>query len=193
LLDIILASNSQRRKDLLKKINLKFKVIVSNFDESSIPEDNINPQNYCKTLAFKKAEIVSKKYKDSLIIGADTIVYFDNKIIGKPKDKKQAQNHLRKLSDNVHYVYTGVSVLNDNLNLNLNLIDKTKVTFNKLSTNEINYYIDNYKPYDKAGAYGIQDWSSVFVKKIDGCFYNVVGFPLPKFYKLLNKLKLKKD
>ena len=152
-----------------------------------------NPKKYCTKLAFEKAGKVSKKFKDDLIIGADTIVYFDNTIIGKPKDKKDAFKYLKKLSNNTHYVYTGVSILNYNLNLNTSLIDETKVTFNKLSDNEINYYIDNYKPYDKAGAYGIQDWSSIFVKKIDCCFYNVVGFPLSKFYKLFNTLNLNKD
>ena len=190
---IILASNSKRRKDLLKKINLDFEIIISDFDESSIPINHLNPKKYCTKLAFEKAGKVSKKFKDDLIIGADTIVYFDNTIIGKPKDKKDAFKYLKKLSNNTHYVYTGVSILNYNLNLNTSLIDETKVTFNKLSDNEINYYIDNYKPYDKAGAYGIQDWSSIFVKKIDGCFYNVVGFPLSKFYKLFNTLNLNKD
>jgi len=192
-LKIILASNSERRKELLKKINLNFKIVISNFNESSIPLNHMNPKEYCLELAFKKAEIVSKKLKKDLIIGADTIVYDKNKIIGKPKNRTDAFNYLNKLSDSTHSVFTGISILNSKLNLNKSLIDETKVTFNKLSNYDINYYIDNYNPYDKAGAYGIQGWSSIFVKKIDGCFYNVVGFPLPKFYKLFKSLNLKNN
>ena len=192
-MEIILASNSKRRKELLKKINLKFKVVVSNFNEDSILENHRNPEKYCLELAFKKAGTVSKQLKNDLIIGADTIVYHKNKIIGKPKSRIDAFNYLSTLSNSTHSVYTGVSILNTKLNLKKSLIDETKVTFNKLNNSEINYYIDNHDPYDKAGAYGIQGWSSVFVKKIDGCFYNVVGLPLPKFYKLFNTLNLKND
>ena len=138
-----------------------------------------------------KSKVVSKKFPDYYVIGADTIVVLNNKILNKPLNKKEAINHLNLLSDNKHIVYTGVSLINLSQNINKSFIEKTTVYFNKLNNNEINNYVTKFKPYDKAGGYAIQEYSNVFVKKINGCFYNVVGFPLPKFYKLLNsELKL---
>ena len=183
-MNIILASKSKRRKELLEKINVKFKIIDSKFDESKIKSFDLRPNTLCLKLAFEKANKVSMKYNNDLVIGADTIVYKDGKILGKPKDKIEAFNHLRLLSGTTHEVYTAVHILNKNKNINESLIDKTRVTFHELNDDEINYYIDNCNPFDKAGSYGIQGWSSIFVKNIEGCFYNVVGFPLPKFYKL---------
>ena len=189
---IILASKSIRRKELLKKINLDFEVIDSNFDESKVKKNHNEPKKFCLKLAIKKAEIISRKFRNDLVIGADTIVYYDNQIIGKPRNKLEAIKFLQLLSNDTHQVFTAVAILNNKNHINKNLIDKTSVTFNKLTRKEILYYIDNFQPYDKAGAYGIQDWSSIFVKKINGCFYNVVGFPLPKFYKLFKTITLKK-
>ena len=183
---IILASASPRRKNILKMINLKFKVLSSNFDERSISISN-DPIDYCKELAIAKAKIISDKYPNSFIIGADTIVYCDKIIIGKPNSYSEAINHLKILSDKKHEVYTAVSLINKKNEIQKSFIDKTSVFFNKLSHSDIEYYVKNHNPLDKAGSYAIQDWSSVFVKKIDGCFYNVVGFPLAKFYKLFSK------
>ncbi len=185
---IILASKSKRRKDLLEKIHLQFEIIDSHFDESSVLIDHDNPKTYCLNLAYKKAEIVSKQFPSHLVIGSDTIVYHNKIILGKPKNKDDAINQLNSLSNDEHIVFTGVYILNKDLNINESFIDSTLVKFNKLNKKDILFYIDNYKPFDKAGSYGIQDWSSVFVNKIDGCFYNVVGFPLPKFHKLLNNI-----
>ena len=138
-----------------------------------------------------KSKVVSKKFPNHYVIGADTIVVLNNKILNKPLNKKEAINHLNLLSDNKHIVYTGVSLINLSQNIKKSFIEKTTVYFNKLNNNEINNYVTKFKPYDKAGGYAIQEYSNVFVKKINGCFYNVVGFPLPKFYKLLNsELKL---
>ena len=185
---IILASKSKRRKDLLEKINLKFEIIDSCFDESSISVDHANPEKYCLNLACKKAQVVSEKFPSHLIIGSDTIVYHNKTILGKPKDKNDAIHQLESLSNNEHIVFTGVNILNENLKINEGFVDSTIVKFNQLNKKDILFYIDNYKPFDKAGSYGIQNWSSIFVDKIDGCYYNVVGFPLPKFYKLLNNI-----
>ena len=183
-MNIILASKSKRRKELLEKINVKFRIIDSNFDESKIKKFDVKPNILCSKLAFEKANKVSMNYHQDLVIGADTIVYKNGKILGKPKNRDEAFSHLRLLSGKTHEVYTAVHILNKNKNINEKLIDQTKVTFHKLNNDEINYYIDNHNPFDKAGSYGIQGWSSIFVKNIQGCFYNVVGFPLPKFYKL---------
>lgn len=183
---IILASASPRRKEILKKITNNFKVYPSNFDESSIPINN-NPKEYCKDLAIYKATDISSKFPDKFIIGADTIVYCNNKILGKPKNKSEAKEHLLLLSNKEHIVYTAVALVNKSKKIQKSFIAETSVLFYKLNINDINYYIKNYKPFDKAGAYAIQDWSSIFVKKINGCFYNVVGFPLSKFHKLFGQ------
>jgi septum formation protein len=187
----ILASKSSRRKKILSKINLDFKIFNSQLMEKDIINNYKKPSSYCKKLAIMKSKLVAKKFPDYYVIGADTIVVFNNKILNKPLNKKEAINHLLLLSDNKHTVYTGVSLINISQNINKSFIEKTIVYFNKLNSNEINHYITKFKPYDKAGGYAIQEYSNVFVKKINGCFYNVVGFPLPKFYKLLNsELKL---
>ncbi len=187
----ILASKSIRRKEILNKINLDFKVFNSQLIEKNITNNYKNKSAYCKSLAVMKSQIVSKKFPNHYVIGADTIVVLNNKILNKPLNKKEAINHLNLLSNNKHIVYTGVSLINLSQNINKTFIEKTIVYFNKLNNNEINNYVTKFKPYDKAGGYAIQEYSNVFVKKINGCFYNVVGFPLPKFYKLLNsELKL---
>ena len=189
--DIILASKSPQRKNILKLINLNFKIQKSNFNEKKVQINHENPEKYCKYIAYKKTEYISKNYPESIVIGADTIVYHKNKILGKPKSKKEASDYLKSLSNNQHYVYTAVSIKIDSIGLEKNIIDKTCVTFNNLREEDINYYIDNYDACNKAGGYGIQDWGSTFVKKINGCYYNVVGFPLSKFYILFNQIKNK--
>lgn len=186
---IILASKSPQRKKIIDKLNFTYKIKESNIDEKKIIKNYIKPFSACKRIAQLKAAKVANLYPESLIIGADTIIFFNNTIIGKPKNKIEAFNILKKLSGRRHTVYTAVSIILKSKNINEIIIDKTYVTFNTLRELDIRYYIDNFKPLERAGAYGIQDWSSIFIKKINGCYYNVVGFPLPKFYKLYNKIK----
>ena len=183
-MDIILASKSPRRKKLLEEMNLKFNVISSSFNESKVSISHKSPHKYCMKLAEYKCKSVSKDHLDTLVIGSDTIVYHNKKILNKPKNKNEAEMHLRLLSDSTHTVYTGVFAHIKSKNIALGFYDKTYVTFYKLNEKDISYYINYFKPYDKAGSYGIQDWSMVFVKKINGCFNNVVGFPVSKFFKL---------
>ncbi len=183
---IILASNSPRRKSLLELIDLPFKAITS-----SVHEDfniNLKPIDFAKHYANLKTLDVAEKYPKHLVIGADTIVVLDNKIIGKPVDENDSKAMLRKLSGRTHTVITGVSLVWQEKNIIDNFNEETKVTFQKLTDDQIQYYIENYHPLDKAGSYGIQDWFAVCVKKIDGCFYNVMGFPLSKFYQHLTKI-----
>ena len=187
-MELVLASQSPRRKQILEIMGLKFRVIPSDFDESQIYFNN-NPEEYCQNLAFHKANTIALKYKNQIIIGADTIVIFNNDIFPKPKDKKEAFTFLQKLSNNTHQVYTGISLIQKDKVITFS--DVTDVTFRNLSEDEIHYYIENYNPLDKAGAYGIQDWSSIFVEKINGCYFNVVGFPITKFYKKLKKFSPK--
>ena len=189
-MNIILASKSQRRKDLLKMIDIPFRSYPSNFDESTISNKNLKPIDLCKKLAFLKAKKISQKFKSDLVIGGDTIVTINNEILGKPKDKFEAHQMLNKLSGQTHSVYTGISIQCINKKILKTFYEKTKVTFYQLSKREIDYYISNYNPYDKAGSYGIQDMSSIFVDKIDGCFYNVVGLPISRFFKELKKLDI---
>ena len=182
--DIILASKSPRRKKILEKTNLKFKILNSEFDESKINFNDFTPSSYALSLARKKCLNVSNINKNSLVIGADTVVIAKNKILNKPNNKKEAINHLKFLSNNSHEVYTGVSIILKSKKIELSFFEKTIVNFYKINEKEIIYYVENYKPYDKSGAYGIQDYSMIFVKNIEGCFNNVIGFPISKFYKL---------
>ena len=185
-MDIILASKSPRRKFLLEKINLKFQVLQSNINENTIKKKYSSPAFFCKHLAEKKSTDIAEKFKKSLIIGADTIVYHNKNIYNKPNNRDKAIYHLKCLSGQTHIVYTGVSLILRSKNIKVNFHEKTYVTFHKISNKDMNYYVDKYNPYDKAGSYGIQDLSMIFVKKINGCFNNVVGFPVSKFYKLTN-------
>ncbi len=135
-----------------------------------------------------KAMDIAYIEKDSLVIGADTIVVRDHAILGKPGDRKDSFSMLSSLSGRTHTVITGVSIQHVSQNVDHTFTDETHVTFKELSKEEIDYYIDRYKPFDKAGSYGIQDWFSVCVDKVEGCFYNVVGFPLAAFYREVSSL-----
>ena len=178
---IILASKSPRRKNLLKQIGLTFDVMPSKVDENF--DIKLSPIDFASHYAKKKAVSVSKDNRDCYVIGADTIVVNNEKILGKPKDKDESYQMLSSLSGKTHKVYTGVSIQHYNYKIDKTFHEVTSVSFNTLSDSDIYYYIDRYKPYDKAGSYGIQDWFSVHVNKINGCFYNVMGLPLASFYR----------
>ena len=181
----ILASESNRRKKILELINLNFQAIPSKLEESKVKIAKKQPHLYCMKMSHLKAKTISKQYMNNYVIGADTIVYCNNTILEKPKNNSEAKRFLKKLSNNKHTVYTGVNVMHYNKKINIQFYDKTDIEFYKLLEYDINYYINNYKPFDKSGAYGIQDWSCLFAKKITGCFYNIVGFPISKFYQIM--------
>ena len=183
----VLASKSPRRKDILKKINLDFKVIPSNIIEDF---DKTNPSTLVQSCAFEKAKKVSLENLNNFIIGADTVVVLDKKIMGKPRDINESREMLGMLSGKTHKVFTGVSIQNINKNINELFYSKTDVELYNMSDSVIDYYIKNYKPSDKAGSYGIQDWFSSQIKKIDGCYYNVMGLPLSKVFKCLYDLSM---
>ena len=183
-LKFILASASDRRKELLSRIISDFEVKISDFDEGTV-EVSKDIEKYVKTLAEGKAKSVALNCtNDSIIIGADTIVVIDDNILGKPKDKDDAFRMLKLLSNNVHRVYSGVTVINNEKQVMKSECLYTEVYFSELSDEEIWRYIDTGECLDKAGAYGIQGYGGVFVEKINGCYYNVVGVPL----NLLNKM-----
>ena len=177
---IILASASPRRRSLLEQIGVKFEIIPSTIEEDI--SLTLKPDKFVEYYAEVKAKNVSRKNRDSLVIGADTVVVFNESILGKPGSFDEAYTMLSTLSGNTHSVYTGVSLQLINKSISHTFHAQTKVTFNNLRNKEIEFYIEHYKPYDKAGSYGIQDWFSVCVEKIDGCYFNVMGLPLNRLY-----------
>lgn len=184
---VYLASKSPRRKKLLSQLNIKFKVIDIHINEEN--KNGESPAGMVKRLSKEKLAKAREKINDGVIITADTIVVIDNKILGKPKNKKDAENILKKLSGRTHTVYTGYSVFNCRNNKFITSYEKTSVTFRKLEQDEIKNYIASGTPMDKAGAYGIQDdFGAVFIKKITGDYYNVVGLPLSSLYDSLKNI-----
>lgn len=185
---IILASASERRAELLKKITNNFKIKKSAFEEEDITFSG-NCGDYVMALARGKAmDICSSVKKPAAIIGCDTVVYFNGKVLGKPKDSADAFQMLSDLSDNTHQVYTGVAVINTGTQEISTEYVCTEVKFSKLSEEEINNYIETGDPFDKAGAYGIQGAAALFVEEIKGCYYNVVGLPVNKLYFMLREM-----
>ncbi len=186
---LILASKSPRRKQLLEQIGLTFDVVRPELDEALyFPGDD--PVEYCMELARLKALSVANNSQGALIIGADTIVLSDKRLMEKPADMAEASAMLEYLSGRTHQVHTGVSLQSPDLNVDCTFSEKTDVTFRKIEKNEIRHYIENFAPFDKAGSYGIQDFSAVFVSSIRGCYNNVVGFPIYKFYQTVKDLAL---
>lgn len=183
----ILASASPRRRELLEQIGLKFRIFVTDADESKI-DKNLPVNLYVEELAMAKAAAaakVLKNEKDAIIIAADTVVYFDNRIMGKPKDEKEAFDMLTCLSGNMHEVCTGVCVMRISDGFSAAGCERTEVYFNDLSPEKIQKYIDTGEPMDKAGAYGIQGVGALLVEKINGDYFNVVGLPLSRLSKIL--------
>ena len=184
---MILASSSPRRKKLLQRLGYPFDIILPDVDESILALGS-NPEKYCITLAEMKTKNISQKYPQALVIGADTIVVLGGQILNKPDDRVQAENMLSMLSGQTHQVYTGVCLKKMENNIHHTFSEITMVTFRTLDKQDILHYIETCPPYDKSGSYGIQDWSAVYVKNIQGCYDNVVGFPLSRFYQELKKL-----
>ena len=179
---LVLASKSPRRSEILKNAGIDFTVRVADADET-IPEGT-KPQDAVVFLAARKALAVERA-DDETVLGADTIVVLDDKILGKPKDREDAFNMLRSLSGRVHSVFTGVCAVGDGISLTF--AEETKVEFYPLTDDEINEYLDTNEPYDKAGAYGIQGIASKFIRGIEGDYFNVVGLPVSSVYKKIIK------
>ena len=184
---LILASASERRQELLKRITKDFCIMVSNFNEDEVLLGD-ECDKYVKELAKGKAQAVVSKAiaefscfnEEIIIIGCDTIVSCNGKILGKPKNEKEAFDMLRLLSGKTHEVYSGIALIQPQLDIIKSESLCTKVKFSTLSDEEIIKYIKTKEPMDKAGAYGIQGYGGVFVEEIHGCYYNVMGLPLNK-------------
>lgn len=183
----ILASKSPRRRSILSDIGLVFDILESTVDESTIPQ-SLDPHIYVQELAMLKSSSVAAECGGGhLVIGADTVVVHNNNILGKPKDFDEAFAMLSSFSASSHKVYSGISVTNSDTMHTVTDFCCTEVFFNSMTDKEIADYINTYSPYDKAGAYGIQEYASVFIEKIHGDFFNVVGLPVSKLYQLLKK------
>ncbi len=184
---IYLASRSPRRKKLLQQMNLNFKVITVDIDESRKGKES--PLRMVKRLAGDKLESAKDQIKEGIIITADTTVALGDEILAKPEDENDAKRMLRKLSGKTHIVYTGFALHNSQTDRTIIDYEKTLVTFRNITRREIDDYVKTGSPMDKAGAYGIQDdFGAVFVKKINGDYYNVVGLPISKLYSNLLKV-----
>jgi len=185
---VILASASPRRAQLLTQVGIHFEIDPSSIEETF--SEDTPPHEVVQLLARHKAEDVAMRHPEQFLIAADTIVCLDNEILGKPNDKDQASEFLQKLSGQTHDVlsgvYAGETDSSGKFRSEISFFERTKVTFSSLTELEIEQYIKYGQPFDKAGSYGIQDdLGSLFVEKINGDYYNVVGFPLHRFYDMM--------
>ena len=184
-MNMILASKSPRRKELLSMLGFDFDIIPAVGEENM--DENMTPGEAVMILAAGKAREVAEKHPESIVIGSDTLVYLDGKPMGKPKDEEEAAKMLRQLSGRVHQVYTGVAVIAGDVEK----IDfeKTDVEFRTLTEEEIWWYIGTGEPMDKAGSYGIQGQGAVFIPGIRGDYFNVMGLPLCKLWSMLSEIQ----
>ena len=184
---LILASASPRRQQLMKDAGFTFEVWLKNVEEK-YPQE-LHWENVPEYLSKVKASAFREELKaDEVLITADTVVCIHDRILGKPADRKEAISMLQELSGNRHLVVTGVSVTTRTEQLSFSSL--TDVFFKRLSNEESEFYVDTYKPFDKAGAYGIQEWIGyIGIERIEGSFYNVMGLPIQKLYETLRKLQ----
>ncbi len=182
---IILASSSPRRKDLLSLVGLNFEVDPGDYEERM--DLGMPPRSLSRFLSRKKAETVAAKYRDAIVIAADTFILFRGRLMGKPHTKKEARRMLEALNGKTHSVITGFTVIDTMSGRSLSRSVETKVSFKRLTPTEIESYVRTSEPLDKAGAYAIQGLGAVIVKKIEGDYFNVIGLPLSSFADALKK------
>ena len=186
---VILASASPRRKELLTHAGLVFDIRAADIDEEGVPYEG-NPAVFAKTLSSLKARAVAHEAPKAWVIGADTIVVADNTILGKPRDRADAQDMLTVLSGRGHQVYTGYTIVNQAKGISMSAVVLTQVIFKHLSAEQIRWYAGTEEPYDKAGAYGIQGIGGFMVKEIKGSYSNVVGLPVCEILETMAQLNM---
>jgi septum formation protein len=188
---LILASTSPRRRRMLKEFKIKFTLFAPNADEGKIQRGikSSNPCVIAQAIAYEKAKSALKKFKNGMILGADTIVVLGGEIIGKPKSQKDAERILGKLSGSTHRVITAIAFIDAETQKTLITHDISHVTFDKMSLKKIRSYITANHVLDKAGAYAIQDGADPFIRRIKGSYYNVVGLPIEKVKYILKNWK----
>lgn len=182
---IILASSSPRRQELLRQLAIPFTVRAVPVDENI--EGDMPPGLLVENLALRKARAVAGELEEGLVIGSDTVVVLDNRVLGKPRSRKEALQMLENLRGRVHEVYTGLALVDAGSGRSVTAHECTKVHFRKPARHELEAYVDSGEPMDKAGAYGIQGLGAVFVSGIKGCYYNVVGLPVAKLVEMLGE------
>jgi len=185
---LVLASRSPRRRQLLKTLGINFIAAESGFHE--IDHADGTPGQHVQDNALGKARAAAAPHKNALIIGADTVVVYRQRVLGKPKNMAEAIEYLQLLQGKTHAVYTGLGIIDTKENITVVDFEKTLVTMRSLNEREIRAYLSRIKPLDKAGAYAIQGAGAIIVEKISGCYYNVVGFPLAKLEEMLLRLKI---
>ncbi|MFH1284141.1 MAG: Maf family protein [Candidatus Peregrinibacteria bacterium] len=185
---IILASKSPRRKELLAMLGMDFMVHASDFEEK---DTHLTPEELAIHNAIGKAQDVARHYKNALVIGVDTVVAFEDHMLGKPKDVSDAAVILRLLSNTTHRVISGVCVIDSDKNTAISALETTLVTMDRLEESDISSYVASGEGHDKAAGYAIQGLGALFIKKIDGDYFNVVGLPIFKLHKILQKFGVK--
>ena len=186
---IILASASPRRKELLQQIGIAFTTAPAHVDERALAGEE--PEAYAVRVALDKARTAAKKFSSGVIIAADTIVVLEGVILGKPADAADAERMLKMLSGQMHTVITGLAVMDAGAGKALTRTAITRVWFRNLSPERITSYVASGEPLDKAGAYGIQGKGALLVERIEGCYFNVVGLPLPLLDEMLNEFEVR--
>lgn len=182
---LVLASGSSRREEIMERLDLKFTVVPSKLDESKFENDD--PVERVKTLAEEKAKSVSKLVEEALIIAADTIVVYENEVLGKPEKKSEARRTLKMLNGDKHQVITALTVMNSESEEIYSVENITDVKMMELSEEEITKYVETGEPLDKAGSYAIQGLGGLFIEEIKGSYYSVMGLPIHQLAKLLDK------
>ncbi len=183
MLNVILASGSPRRRELMESLNIPFSVEALNIDETINEKGDLVSE--IENLSFKKALAVFKKHPDSLVIGADTIVTMDNEVLGKPLDQEKAKAMLRKIAGRTHEVITGVSLISQKQSETFSVV--SRVSFYPMDEEEIAAYAATLEPLDKAGAYAIQGYGARYIKRLNGDYYAVMGLPIGELYHRIKK------
>ncbi|MCL4353907.1 Maf family protein [Patescibacteria group bacterium] len=173
---IVLASKSPRRKEILERAGFKFEIKVSEFNESSVSQEN--PVEFAEKVSKEKAKTVAAQYEDAIVIAADTIIVVDGDIIEKPRSPKHAKEILQKLSGRDHVVITGFTIMDSKAKVLTTRSVQSKVFFREISEEEIDAYVETGEPMDKAGAYGVQEKAGIFLERVEDDFFNVVGLPI---------------
>ncbi len=188
MMKLILASNSRTRKEVLDKVGLIYDVIPSNIEEHS---DKTDPKEYVMDLSRQKAEAIAKDLEEGVILSADSIIYINDKKLEKPKTKEQAKIMLQNLSSRVNYAVTGVTIIDLYQNKKITLNEVTEVYFDELTEEEIDWYIENEQYIFERCGYSIAGKSAIYIPKINGDYYNILGMPISRVYKEFNKLGYK--
>lgn len=183
--ELILASSSPRREELLKQLGLSFRTLVCPVDET--PPPGLNPFELVELLAVRKAMAVARTLDDGIVIGADTVVFWHGQPLGKPSDGEDAVEMLKRLQGTAHEVYTGVALVDAATRKVLIDHEKTRVFFRPADEEEIRRYVATGEPMDKAGAYAVQGLAAIFIKGLEGCYTNVVGLPLARLSEMLKQ------